>query len=110
MAPRRVLLPVLATLLLAAPVPAVGQEATPAPPPPPGQPATGPGDAAYAFWHVRATSFARFLAQTQDASYVELGVIFPTNPCRGTPSRAQPHEGGWDELDGRAPATRVARR
>ena len=87
MAPRRVLLPVLATLLLAAPVPAAGQEATLAPPPPPGQPATGPGDAAYAFWHVRATSFARFLAQTQDASYVELGVIYLTNPCRGTPEQ-----------------------
>lgn len=87
MAPRRVLLPVLATLLLAAPVPAAGQEATPVPPPPPGQPATGPGDAAYAFSHIRATSFARFLAQTQDASYVELGVIFPTNSCRGTPEQ-----------------------
>ena len=87
MAPRRVLLPVLATLLLAAPVPAAGQEATPVPPPPPGQPATRPGEAAYAFWYVRATSFARFLAQTQDASYVELGVIYLTNPCRDTPEQ-----------------------
>ena len=84
MASRRVLLPVLATLLLAVPVPAGSQEATPAPPPPPGQPATGPGDAAYVFSHIRATSFARFLEQTQEASYVELGVIYLTNPCRGT--------------------------
>ena len=87
MAPRRILLPVLATLLLAAPVLAGGQEATPAPPPPPGQPATGPGGADYAFSHVRATSFARFLARTHDASYVELGVISATNPRQGAPEQ-----------------------
>ena len=75
MAPRRVLLPVLGTLLLAAPVLAGGQEATPAPPPPPGQPATGPGGADYAFSHVRATSF------------VELGVISSTNPRQGIPEQ-----------------------
>jgi hypothetical protein len=75
MAQRRVLLPVLATLHLAAPVLAGGQEATPAPPPPPGQPATGPGGADYAFSHVRATSF------------VELGVIFATHPRRGAPEK-----------------------
>jgi hypothetical protein len=94
MASRRVLLPVLATLLLAAPVPAAGQEATPAPPPPPGRPATGPGAAAYAFSHVRATSFARFLAQAQDASYVGLGVIAATNPRRGVPEQG-PTARGW---------------
>jgi hypothetical protein len=75
MATRRVLHPVLATLHLAAPVLAGGQEATPAPPPPPGQPATGPGGADYAFSHVRATSF------------VELGVIFATHPRRGAPEK-----------------------
>ena len=88
MVPQRVLLPVLATLLLAAPVLAGGQEATPAPPPPPGQPATGPGGADYAFSHVRATSFARFLARTHDASSVELGVISATNPRRGAQEEA----------------------
>jgi hypothetical protein len=85
MAPRRVLLPVLAPLLLAAPGLAAGQEATPAPPPPPGQLATGPGSAEYDFSHVRSTPFARFLARIHDAFYVELGMISATNPRRGAP-------------------------
>jgi hypothetical protein len=88
MAPRRVLLPVLATVHLAAPVLAAGHEATPASPPPPGQPATGPGGAEYAISHVHATSFARVLARTHDASSVELGVIAATNPRRGAQEEA----------------------
>src|SRR3954465_15055699 len=87
MAPRRVLLPVLATLHLAAPVLVGGQEGTLAPPPPPGQPATGPGGTDYAFSHVRATSFTRFLARTHDASYFELGVISATNLRQAAPEQ-----------------------
>jgi hypothetical protein len=87
MAPRRALLPVLATLLLAAPVLAASQKATPVPTPPPGQPATGQGGAEYAFSHVRATFFARFIARTYDASSVELGVISAAHPRPGAPAR-----------------------
>src|SRR5690349_19198712 len=87
MAPRRVLLPVPATLLLAAPVLAAGEEATSAPPPPPGRPATGPGGVGYAFSHVRATSFVHFLARTHAASSVALGVIAAPNPGPGAPEQ-----------------------
>jgi hypothetical protein len=87
MAPRRALLPVLATLLLAVPELAAGLNATPVSPTPPGQPATRPGGAEYAFSHVRATFFARFIARTYDASSVELGVISAAHPRPGAPAR-----------------------